>query len=138
MSFATTDANGTTKLNSVVNQQGTWLLGGESNSKSVSYNSTYVQSGSINCYWTTLSTTRRIVTVQFDVVLKGTFSSENICRICNSGSLPVSIAGGAIYVCYGTNTYAPAKVNIENGMIAPWYCGTVSGQWYGAITYLAS
>ena len=97
-------------------------------------NSTYCSSGAIS-YWKQNCQKSAIVTVHFDVNLKGTYSSDNVC-IFGSG-LPVP-RGAVQCAASGISTGShPWVLVASNGKIQPWFCGNVSGHWYGTVTYLA-
>ena len=144
--LASTSANGL--LRALSNNTGQYLRGDgtwqtpPNTTYNISYgygsgtiNSTYVSSGTITWY-RQICHNSAIVTMIFDVTLKGSYSSNNSC-IFGSGipkaiGQPIAMVNGES----GSDGLMGAII-IQDSTIKPWYVGTVKGHWYGSITYLA-
>ena len=102
-------------------------------------NSTYVSSGGAFDYVRQKCGSYAITTVNFDFTWSGTYSSSNVAKACSG--LPKAKNGGAVFpVASGTCTASGNNCSIRigtDGVLMPWYCGNVSGHWFGAITYLS-
>ena len=102
-------------------------------------NTTYCQTGGIAKYFKQKCNGKSVVTAVFDVNLKGSYSSESVATIASGYPQPVE-GHGPVSTCVGTSTGLGAIstfVLTDTGLLRPHYCGTVSGHWYGTLTYIS-
>lgn len=99
-------------------------------------NTTYVRTGGTIAWYKQAIGDKAICTVSFDVTFKANTSSDNVAII--GTGVPVPVGGGFIFPVVGVSEVDVPRINIDNDAIKPWYCGTVSGHWFGAITYLCN
>jgi len=105
----------------------------------VTVNSSYC-TGSVSYKGIRITSGRRIVTLQWDITFKSSYSSDNVAQICSPGVCPTPATGGTLAVCSGTSAVLGSLgiVNVDGGALKPWYCGTVSGHWVGSMTYVTA
>lgn len=110
-----------------------------SQNSSGTLNSTYVNSGGTFDFYRQKCGSYAITTVNFDFTWSGTYSSSNVAKACSG--LPKAKNGGcilpvAVGTCTGTGNNCNLKMGTD-GVLMPWYCGNVSGHWFGALTYIS-
>ena len=103
-------------------------------------NTTYVNSNGFITYAKQRCYDKYITTVTFDINFKGSYSSNNVAKI--GSGLPVPIISGVVFICPGESYEGSAHygyVLIDNsGILEPWYCSTVTGHWFGSMTYISN
>ena len=103
-------------------------------------NTVFVNSGGYAAYAKQRCYDKYVTTVTFDVNFKSSYSSDNVAKIASA--LPTPVLGGLVFLCagnsFGGSAYYGYVLIDDVGSMKPWYCSTVSGHWFGSVTYISN